>query len=100
MKRSLIISLVIVSILLVFSLQNQNNTAAVKFLFWGWEEISQTFVVIISLLLGFILGISLSIPYIIRKNKKIDDLNRFIDDFREKERKLVEEEEEKNFNKE
>jgi uncharacterized integral membrane protein len=89
MKRTLIVSLLVVTILLVFTLQNQ-KVLHVDFLFW---KVSHTFVVVMALVLGVVLGITIVLPGIVSRNKKINELNHFIDDFREKERDKVEEKE-------
>lgn len=48
---------------------------------------------IISGLLGVVAGIFIVFPFIQSKNRKIDELNSFIDDFRIKEREVIEERE-------
>lgn len=97
MQRILIISLFIVSLLLVFTLQNQDSTNHFRFLLW---DVSGSFFVVLALLVGLILGIAVTLPAVIKKNKKIDELNSFIGNFREKERQRVEEDENNNIKKE
>lgn len=72
MQKNLIIALILSTIIVVFALQNAHD---VRIVLWLWEiQGYLAFVIIITLLLGAILGILFSLPAIFKKNKMIDTL--------------------------
>jgi putative membrane protein len=77
MQKNLIIGLILSAIIVVFALQNAHD---VKIVLWLWEiQCSLAFIIILTLLLGAILGILFSIPTLLRKNKAIEKLKEEIE---------------------
>jgi uncharacterized integral membrane protein len=97
MQKALIVSLVTIILVLVFALQNPGEQT-VTFLFWRFTG-SMALMALIAIFVGVVLGIALTFPTIQKKNKKINNLTNFIQDFREKERVRVEDEELKDMEK-
>ncbi len=95
MQRSFIIfivGLVLAILLVIFALQNDTG-AYIKFLAWQTKkEVPVVLIFLISLALGVFIGTIFSIPNIIKKNKKIEELKIKLNDFRETQRQKVEQE--------
>ena len=101
MQRSFIIfivGLVLAILLVIFALQNDTG-AVIKFFAWQTKkEVPVVLIFLISLALGVFIGTIFSIPNIIKKNKKIEELKIKLNDFRETQRQKVEQEDKVSIN--
>jgi len=76
MQRSLIFALLLVLIIVVFALQ---NSASIELKLFFWNIRSSAALIITSVLfIGAILGVLFSLPSIIKKNEKIEELQKQI----------------------
>lgn len=87
LNKRLIGILVSVIILLLFAMY---NTEAAKVTVFKTFETTVTKLTFTALVIGFLAGFLFIFPTIRSKNKKIDELNKFISDFRNKERDKAE----------
>lgn len=88
MRRSLIIGLLAALILTVFALQN-DEMVSIHFFFGKPIEGSLSLILLVTVIIGVILGIIFSIPSISkqtkiiqRKNKEIDKMERLLEGYR------------------
>ncbi len=76
MQRTLIFALIAAIILVVFTIQ---NAAIVDLKLWFWEvKSSQALIILITLALGSIIGVLVSIPSRSKKKKEIEKLKKEI----------------------
>jgi uncharacterized integral membrane protein len=99
MRRSLIIGLIAALILTVFALQN-DEMVSIKFFFGDPVKGSLSLILLVTIIIGVILGIIFSVPTFNRqtriiqeKNKEIDKLEGMVEDYRRESGKLPENEE-------
>jgi uncharacterized integral membrane protein len=74
MQRSLIFALLLVLIIVVFALQN-SDPISVKLFFWDIES-SKALIITSILFIGALLGVLFSLPSIIKKRDKIEELEK------------------------
>ncbi len=97
MQKILIVTLITIILILMFALQNPEEKL-LKFAFWEFET-SPALVILVSVFLGIIIGVTFIYPALKKRNKKINKLSNNLQEFRTKERDTVEEEETNNSNK-
>ncbi len=76
MQRSLILALLLVLIIVVFALQN-SASIELKLFFWNIQS-SAALIITSVLFIGAILGVLFSLPSIIKKKEKIEELQKQI----------------------
>jgi len=93
MQRSLIIGLIAALILTVFALRN-DQIVSLYFLWGDPVKGSLSLILLITIIIGVVLGIIFSIPSINKqsriihnKNKEIDKLNSLIEDYKKESKK-------------
>ena len=101
MQRSLIIGLLAALILTIFALQN-DEVVSIHFFFGKPLEGSLSLILLVTVIVGVILGIIFSIPSINKqtkiiqqKNKEIDKLEGLLEDYRKRTGRTKEQDEEK-----
>ncbi len=69
MQRNLVIILVLIVLIVIFALQ---NSTIVNLKLWFWDaDIHLGLILILTFVLGALIGVLFSIPMIMRKNKQI-----------------------------
>lgn len=87
MQKSLIASVFILLILLIFSL---SNTEPLEIRFFEDFTILPTFFVLIVISLGIIIGLTIALPMILSKNNKIEKLNQELQSIKQQLREDIE----------
>lgn len=81
MQRTLIFALIAAIILVVFTIQ---NAAIVDLKLWFWDvRSSQALIILITLALGSLIGVLVSIPSRSKKKKEIEQLKKEIQKLKE-----------------
>lgn len=81
MQRTLIFALIAAIILVIFTIQ---NAAIVDLKLWFWEvRSSQALIILITLALGSLIGVLVSIPSRSKKKKEIEHLKKEIKTLKE-----------------
>ena len=81
MQRTLIFALIAAIILVIFTVQ---NAAIVDLKLWFWEvKSSQALIILITLALGSIIGVLVSIPSRTKKKKEIEQLKKELKNLKE-----------------
>ena len=87
MQRTLIFALIAAIILVVFAIQ---NAAIVDLKLWFWEvRSSQALIILITLALGSLIGVLVSIPSRAKKNKEIERLKKELNMLKENNSELA-----------
>lgn len=76
--RQLILAIVIALVAVVFAIQNV-TPATVKFLLWTLPEASMALILLITLVIGLIVGLLFLAPGILRRNQTIEQQRQRID---------------------
>ena len=77
MQRNFIIILVLIVLVVIFALQN-SMIISLKLWFWN-ADVHLGFVLILTFVIGALIGILFSIPLIVKKNKKINQQSELIE---------------------
>jgi uncharacterized integral membrane protein len=93
MKKFLITIIIVLALLLILAIQN--STQVPFYLFFQQTTIHAIVLIIVGILLGAVLGFLGVMPLIQNKNTRINELNKILNDIRDKHRDIVEAEEEK-----
>lgn len=76
MQKSLIVLIILAILLVVFAVQNAEETLMQL---WFWEvRTSQALIVFIAFAIGSLMGVAFSYPSINKKNRKIKELSKTI----------------------
>jgi uncharacterized integral membrane protein len=76
MQRSLILALVGAILIVIFAIQNATNVEVLKLWFWEIQDSPLALIILITLAIGALLGIAVSIPNYRKKTKTIEQLRK------------------------
>ena len=86
MRRSLIFALIGAILIVIFAVQNAATVDVVKLWFWEIKNSPLALIILITLAIGALLGLAVSIPAYRNKSKTIEQLRKKLEIYEKKER--------------
>lgn len=86
MQRSLIFALIGAILIVIFAVQNATTVDVVKLWFWEVNNSPLALIILITLAIGALLGILVSIPTYRKKSKTIDQLRKKVKEYESQEK--------------
>jgi uncharacterized integral membrane protein len=90
MRRSLIFALIGAILIVIFAIQNAATVDVVKLWFWEIKNSPLALIILMTLAIGALLGLAVSIPAYRKKSKTIEQLRRKLEMYEKKESRTEE----------